>query len=794
MPPSTKENEDPVAPAESAARSASAAATTDDPAAKAQPVALELSVTVNGARTVEGSDKREPFSESTKTVLVFGNGAVIRLSSAVAPGQLLFLTNEKTKKEVVCQVVKSKNYRNVSGYVELEFTEQLAGFWGMRFPTDRIPSMPQPAASSHPVIVSNAASPPPAPPRLGAPKADAPAPGATPQIAQTNPVVPVHPVRNSELRLSESKFVAPGASVKEISAIPRTNSTPIQKLVAPLTPIVPPTPVTPATLASLIPQIAATPTPAKPIEERGSTFDSPRTSETQASIFAPPEAPAATPSVNVTSVPSDAHLKDPNSVAFASAQAPITRPPAASVPETEALKQQSERLQEQLSKMLFNAAAPAKPAQHTPAAPVKEIPAGASAASKVIELSFTEVQTQAVKPVGMSKSAPPPVKTLLDKQELKVPAWLEPLARNASAPASSQELIEREKSKRLAEQLPSVDDFVEKYVAPGEEGQEVELTEQEQEVSAPTFEGSLDTDTDDSSAEEGSKTSSKGPLIGAIAAALLLAVGAAWWYMRPQPSGVSASATAAKAPAPAPTPVAGTPAEALPPRPQGNTPAQTNSAVSIPQSKPAQNPAAMAPANASGAAVRNASEKSPLNSAHTNGATPVATQPAEAQPQPELKKPSLGEVRLATPTVTRRGNAQDNSVADPGIALSGNQPDAHNEALGAGLGVKTKQPAAPAAPEAPLAVGGDVKPAKMISSVHPVYPMLAKNQHVSGNVLLDALIDPTGRVTTMKILSGPTLLHQAAMDAVKQWKYEPATLDGKPVAMHLTVTVQFRLQ
>src|SRR5216683_588751 len=111
-----------------------------------QPVALEVPVTVNGARTVEGSDKREPFSETTKTVLVIGNGAVIRLSSSVAPGQLLFLTNEKTKKEVVCQVVKSKNYRSVSGYVELEFTEPVVGFWGMRFPGDRI--TPQPSTSS----------------------------------------------------------------------------------------------------------------------------------------------------------------------------------------------------------------------------------------------------------------------------------------------------------------------------------------------------------------------------------------------------------------------------------------------------------------------------------------------------------------------------------------------------------------------------------------------------------------------------------------------------------------------
>src|SRR5712664_4838806 len=103
----------------------------------AQPVTLEVPVTVNGARAVEGSDKREPFSETTSTVLVLANGAVIRLSSSVAPGQLLFLTNEKTKKEVICQVVKSKNYRSASGYVELEFTEPVLGFWGMRFPGDR---------------------------------------------------------------------------------------------------------------------------------------------------------------------------------------------------------------------------------------------------------------------------------------------------------------------------------------------------------------------------------------------------------------------------------------------------------------------------------------------------------------------------------------------------------------------------------------------------------------------------------------------------------------------------------
>src|ERR1700736_987650 len=137
MSPAAKENEILTSIPENATARTVGGSTVASPAdstSRTQPVALEVPVTVNGARAVSGGDKREPFSESTKTVLIFGHGAVLRLSSAVAPGQLLFLTNEKTKKEVVCQVVNSKNYSGMSGYVELEFTEPVSGFWGMRFP------------------------------------------------------------------------------------------------------------------------------------------------------------------------------------------------------------------------------------------------------------------------------------------------------------------------------------------------------------------------------------------------------------------------------------------------------------------------------------------------------------------------------------------------------------------------------------------------------------------------------------------------------------------------------------
>src|SRR5450432_1876830 len=172
--------------------------------ARPQPVALEVSVTVNGARTIAGSDKREPFSESTKTALIFGHGAVVRLASSVAPGQLLFLTNEKTKKEVVCQVVKSKNYHNVSGYVELEFTEPVAGFWGMRFPASGAPQSSPPSTVAAPAATTaKPASSPVQPPAEQKPSASSPAIESRP-VASSSSV-------STKVSLPDAKFAVPTA-------------------------------------------------------------------------------------------------------------------------------------------------------------------------------------------------------------------------------------------------------------------------------------------------------------------------------------------------------------------------------------------------------------------------------------------------------------------------------------------------------------------------------------------------------------------------------------------------------
>jgi hypothetical protein len=114
---------------------------------KEEPVALETAVIATGARPGNAGAKRELFTEETQTVLVFEQGAVIRLSAAVADGQLLFLTNKKTGREVVTQVVRKRSFRPTSCYVDLEFTEASPGFWGIEFPKSA-PAMPSQSAAT----------------------------------------------------------------------------------------------------------------------------------------------------------------------------------------------------------------------------------------------------------------------------------------------------------------------------------------------------------------------------------------------------------------------------------------------------------------------------------------------------------------------------------------------------------------------------------------------------------------------------------------------------------------------
>jgi periplasmic protein TonB len=96
-------------------------------------------------------------------------------------------------------------------------------------------------------------------------------------------------------------------------------------------------------------------------------------------------------------------------------------------------------------------------------------------------------------------------------------------------------------------------------------------------------------------------------------------------------------------------------------------------------------------------------------------------------------------------------------------------------------------------PKVPIRVGGRVRPPRVLSMPAPVYPPLAKQTRVQGIVSIDAVIDTEGNVVEMRVVSGHPLLISAALDAVKNWKYEPTCLNDQAIAVQLIVTVTFQL-
>jgi TonB family protein len=98
-----------------------------------------------------------------------------------------------------------------------------------------------------------------------------------------------------------------------------------------------------------------------------------------------------------------------------------------------------------------------------------------------------------------------------------------------------------------------------------------------------------------------------------------------------------------------------------------------------------------------------------------------------------------------------------------------------------------------AAAEPTVSVAGELMAGQIVTKVEPVYPPLAKNARVQGVVRLSVITDQEGKVESIERIDGPPLLTSAAMDAVKQWVYKPARIDGKPVRVKTEVDVTFTL-
>ena len=123
------------------------------------------------------------------------------------------------------------------------------------------------------------------------------------------------------------------------------------------------------------------------------------------------------------------------------------------------------------------------------------------------------------------------------------------------------------------------------------------------------------------------------------------------------------------------------------------------------------------------------------------------------------------------------------TIADFGQRVAGPPPPAPKPPT---------QTAKPATPK-PVPVGGNVRQPKLIREVRPPYPPLARQARIQGVVKITAIVSRDGTVQSLQVVSGHPLLVAAALDAVRQWIYEPTLLNGAPVEVVLVVDVNFRL-
>ncbi len=208
-------------------------------------------------------------------------------------------------------------------------------------------------------------------------------------------------------------------------------------------------------------------------------------------------------------------------------------------------------------------------------------------------------------------------------------------------------------------------------------------------------------------------------------------------------------------------------------------------------SKPAANPTPTTTASAPAAAITPSTPPATTSStpATTTASTPppstpppAATKSTPAPAKPEVAKVSPA-VRTPNPTPITRGagtvNVGNENIQAPTINVSTTAPTIPMGTINA--------------PTAALRTS-QATPAQLVSSVPPEYPSVARQFHAEGNVIVSATVGTDGHVKNAKAVSGNPMLRDAAVNAVRQWKYKPATLNGQSVESSIQVTLKFTAQ
>ncbi|MGA2355735.1 MAG: TonB family protein [Terriglobales bacterium] len=208
-----------------------------------------------------------------------------------------------------------------------------------------------------------------------------------------------------------------------------------------------------------------------------------------------------------------------------------------------------------------------------------------------------------------------------------------------------------------------------------------------------------------------------------------------------------------------------------PSTPSGPAPSRATSATApktlagTPHDKPSAGTANSSPIRIASAAAGNSAADSPADS-------------EKVDPKPLLVKSNRTKKQSAT---------ADESVPQPPSVMAA----APNGDSLSGL-MSSSSPALPKAPVTALRVSQGVSQGLLIKRVKPVYPQAALAIHAQGAVQIEATVSKEGKVINPKVLSGESILAQAALDAVRQWRYKPYYLDGEPVEIKTQITVNFK--
>src|ERR1700690_1839217 len=608
---------------------------------RADALSLEIPVKVHGSRVTqvvhEVTPHTEPFEEQTTTMIVFPQGAVLRMSTAVTIGQMLVVTNAKTRQDAICRVVKVRTFTNSQGYVEIEFSHPQPGYWGVNLSADA------PAVASKPA---------PAPP---------------PPVIQREEPKKEH---SSDISWAPARSANPPVSKPTGTSISLNSD---------------PEPVAPSSAP-----VSRTSTPASSFILVGCQGETqpPASSTVRANSF-----PSAPPRIEPDrEVRSSEPPRKSAAIDFPAA------PPSNPVPSLS----MAELLGDEL-------AAPLHPAAHSTAPEIStqelESSAPFDSAIRSSQSSFGSLSGGSTLELGPPKRAEV-FGSLLDASVTEL-TGIEPATRHGHG------------------LLIAISIFVVFAAVIGGAfyfRQELGLQKPDQKISAP-----LTAPASQSAANNSNSPNSTQPLAA----------------QGTQPS------SSVNSPVPTVTLPGTTVTVSANPAPTS----ATKSSV-VPSSEPAVTPAPKGPSVTSDmlASTLNAH---PVSSSHVD-----ATQTNDA------------------PSIDAAATGSNSDAALPDMPSSSNV---------------ASPPPPVAVPENPLKVGGEVKEPRLINIRQPIYPAVAKQAHMQGDAVISTQIDKLGNVVHMQVVSGPNLLRQSALDALKHWKYEPSTLNGQPVGIEMQVTVKFRM-